>query len=428
MHHFMRNVSSSSSQYTNHTIYYFSNAILKNNTKQALILVNAFAPLARVCTFCTENFFIEKVIIILMEPRQIFTLDARDNILLEIVTEGVDTKTRYEFINSTFDELVSILSQKGVKYAELKNALIPHHDKTEITLVFNREDIDSGWYGNEIFNEVIPLLDKRSSHSILCGDMLGPEKYKEKIKEEFFKDLNQAKTVDYKHHSQFFLVYINNLTNEMVKNLNEGLLDFTPYIGYLDLTYSSFIKTLLSTVLANCCVKNKSMIICGHEEDRDNTENVNVSGYSFEENGYECKSISDNYYGPFLSYKIERQTFPNEKDTGFSINALTDDVHHVSSLSIVIDESKLAYLIKEKEANLKRAELLGFTVDELAEFIKNKIELNYIYNLTYLAEYDVLKFNVMIDVKSKKKDLMVKMIASLEYQPKSKVLRLITLF
>lgn len=54
--------------------------------------------------------------------------------------------------------------------------------------------------------------------------------------------------------------------------------------------------------------------------------------------------------------------------------------------------------------------------------------MNYIYNLIYLAEYDILKFNVMIDVIGRKVKKQTKIIVSLEYQPKSKNLRLITMF
>lgn len=363
-----------------------------------------------------------------MKPRQIFTLDARDNVLLEVISKDVDRTSIYKFINQTFDEMVLILDQKGIKYSDLKNSLIPHHDKREVAFVFNRLDIDSGWYGNDVFNQIIPLLNKESSHSILVGDMLGFKKYKEKIKEEFLSNLVKARDFEYKVQHQFYLVYLNNLTDEMVKSINEGLLKYKPYVGFLDLTYNSFMKTYLSMTLANCCLKFKNTVIFGHEPDRDNTENINMSGYEFEENGYVCKSISDNYYGLFLSYKMERQTFPNEKDASFSINAITDDIHQVSDLDIVVEEPKLVYLLKEKEANLKRAELLGLTAEELAKIIKSKVELNYIYNLTYLAEHDVLKFNVMLDIKTKKIEKNVKIIVSLEYRPKNKVLRLITLF
>ncbi len=363
-----------------------------------------------------------------MEPRKIFTLDARDNVLLEVISHDVDKTAIYKFINKTFDEMVSILEQKGIQYDELKNALIPHRDKREVAFTFNRESIDSGWYGNDVFTQLIPLLDKRSSHSILNGDMLGFDKYKENIKEKFLNNLIMARDFEYKVQHQFYLVYLNNLTDEMVKNINDRLLNYTPYVGFLDLTHNSFMKTYLSMTLANCCLKFKDMVIFGHEPDRDNTENVNMSGYRFEENDYVCKSISDDYYGLFLSYKIERQTFPNEKDTGFSINALTDDIHQVPDLDIIIEEPKLLYLLKEKEANLKRAELLGLTTEELAKFIKSKIEMNYVYNLTYLPKHNTLKFNVMIDVKGKKMDTQVKIVASLEYQPQSRQLRLITLF
>jgi len=363
-----------------------------------------------------------------MNLRQIFTLDARDNCWLEVASKDVDKTTIYKFINKTFDEMVILLSQKGVNYNELKNALIPHHNRREVAFAFNRMDIDSSWYGNDVFTQLIPLLDKRSSHSILAGDMLGFEKHKERIKEEFLKNLFKVKDVDYKVQHQFYLVYLNNLTNDMIEKINNELAGYTPYVGFLDLTHSSFMKTYLSMTLANCCLKFKDNIIFGHEPDLDNTKDFNMSGYRFEENGYKIKSLSDDYYGLFLSYKIERQAFSTEKDASFSINALTDNIHQLSDLDILVEEQKLAYLLREKEANLKRTELLGYTVEELSKFIKNKIDANYIYNLAYLAEHEVLKFNVMIDVKGKIVDSQVKMLASLEYQPKNKALRLITLF
>lgn len=303
---------------------------------------------ARDSSKCSIYFF---VIIIndFMGIRQIFTLDGRDNVLLEIISQDVDRTSIYKFINKTFDEMVSVLKQKGIEYAELKNALVPHHNKREIAFVFNRENIDSGWYGNDVFVRIIPLLDKRSSHSILVGDMIDREKYTKKIKEEFLTNLVKIRNFDYKVSHQFYLVYLNNLSDEMTKNINRGLLQYTPYVGFLDLTHNSFMKTYLSVTLANCCLKFRDTVIFGHEPDRDNNENVNMSGYRFEENGYSCKSISDDYHGLFLSYKIERQVFPHEKDTKFSINALTDDVHLMPDLNIVVEDSKLIYLLKEKK-------------------------------------------------------------------------------
>lgn len=360
--------------------------------------------------------------------RQIFTLDARDNVLLEVVSQDIDQVSIYNLIGRAFDELISLLDQKGINYVDLKNALIPQGDKREIALIFDRMQIESCWYGNDVFKQVIPLLNGKSSHSILVGDMLGPENAKEKIKSEFFKNIIQARKPEYRDSNQFYIVYINNLSDEMVRSLNDGLSEYVPYVGYFDLTYDSFLKTYLSTVLTNCCLKARGTVIFGHEEDRDDSENVNIPGYSFEENGYECKSVNVMYYGLFLSYKIERQAFPEEKDTKFSINALTADIHMVSDLDVFVEDKKLAYLLKEREANLKRAELLDVTPEELARFIKGKIEGNYIYNLTYRAESDTLKFNVMINVQGKKIDRSAKLLASLEYQPKIKSLRLITLF
>ncbi len=41
--------------------------------------------------------------------KQTFTLDARDNVLLEVISKDVDKTAIYKFINETFDEMVYFL-------------------------------------------------------------------------------------------------------------------------------------------------------------------------------------------------------------------------------------------------------------------------------------------------------------------------------
>ena len=78
---------------------------------------------------------------------------------------------------------------------------------------------------------------------------------------------------------------MNNVSKEMLNNFNEGLAGYAPYIGFIDVSYSSLMKTYISMVLPNAFMKSKNTIIMGHEDDRDESENVNIRGFSFEETG-----------------------------------------------------------------------------------------------------------------------------------------------
>lgn len=361
----------------------------------------------------------------------IFTLEARDNVFLDVVKDyfNLDANHIYREINGTFHELLSILSAKKINYQDLKGALIPHSDRREIAFVFDTLQIKSAWYGLPVFSNLIPLLDKKSTNSILCGDYIGQEQQAGKLHLAFFEHLNSNKEIQYKHHTQFFIVYINNLTDKMVDDINSGLAKFNPYAGFFDLTYSSFIKTYLSTILVRLVVKCRTTVISQHEPDRSNEENVNMHGYPFEDYGYQCKSLQEMYYMLFLSYKIERKVFDGfESDTSFSLNAISKNVLDIADFSLLIEDKKLEYLLKAKEANLKRAGIIGLTISELEQFIENKISNNYIYNLTFLKEFGTVKFNIMIETKTKDTHEYVRLNVALEYKAMDKTLRLITMY
>src|SRR5438874_2166805 len=109
--------------------------------------------------------------------RQIFTLDARDNMLLEVTQDRFNlssTAMRRE-IEALHTELERILVQKGVPYPKLKSALVPQLDRQEAGFIFDCREVGSSWYGRAIAGLMIPLLDKRVPQSVLHGDLLGQD-------------------------------------------------------------------------------------------------------------------------------------------------------------------------------------------------------------------------------------------------------------
>ncbi|CAA0218316.1 hypothetical protein LVK03_13825 [Tenacibaculum maritimum] len=363
-----------------------------------------------------------------MNDKTIFTLNAREHIFLEFTKDyfELNDEIMHSQINAMFDDLVTVLSLKNINYLELKNCLIPKNDRKEIGLIFDTSKTKSNWYGNEVYKEIIPILNKKSSHSVLCGDFIGKNELQGNLHYNFFNKIIQTKNIEYQHSSQFYIIYINNLSDKMFSDLTESLNNFEPFVGYFDLTNQSPIKSILSTMLVNDFIKLKDTIIMGHEDDRDDSENVNNSSYEFEESNYKIRSFKELYFGIFLSYKIERSVHNGfESDFNFSLNSISPLISEIANIEI--EDNKFEYLRKVKTGKLKKANLISYSKNQLIDLIKSKIKSNYIYNMTDLKTHNIFKFDIIIELQNTLNEI-VKLTIGFEYIPKQKKLRLITLF
>lgn len=357
----------------------------------------------------------------------IYTIDAREHGFLEGMSAHYKWTTSqiYRQINLLAAGTIETLKQKGINYIDLKNALIPHSNRKEIAFVFDSTLIDSSWYGYEVAKIITPLLDKNSTNSILLGDYIGDYTHARMYKELFLKFITAHKSITYKTHELFYLIYINNLSEDHFNILHNGLQEMNAYIGFFNLTYSSPIKTVISSVLVRAILKYKATIINPTEASIDE----NLTCFPFEENGYRVVGIDDLSYGMFLSYKIEREVFPGfEADHNFSINALSGDVLDLSTLQLVIAENKLKYLRQVKAGSMEMAGLEELTAGELSKMIKRKLKDNYLFNLSFIADHETMKFNILIEVPRSDRDKPIKLIVALEYVPSNGILRLITMF
>lgn len=358
----------------------------------------------------------------------IFTLNARGNIFLEILRDHFELSTpriRKE-IQSMHRTMHDALASKKINYADFKTALVPSADRHEAGFIFDSTAIESSFYGREVMQQVLPLLDKRTTQSILVGDLLGNDQ--RFIFEVLQESLLLSRSFAFKHGTLLFCVYINNLSENMLTQINEGLADFPAYLGYIPATFASRAKTYLSTTVANVCIKNGTRIIMGHEDDRPNSENTNLSHYPFDESGYQVFSLQSLYFGLFLSFKVERAVYPGfEGDTEFSINAISDQVLPLDDFEVILEDAKHSYLVSKKGAKLRKAGILDFDKGHIVSLIKSKIAASYIYNLAYLHEHNTIKFNLMIEVSRDGGGYPTRMTVSLEYKPEEKALRVITL-
>ena len=361
-------------------------------------------------------------------PETIFTLNARDNIIFDIAYNKSDTKEIYSEINSIFQTFTSSLAAKKINYQDLKNCLIPRNGRKEIAFFFDTDKISSN-YTILAISKILQILDKTGIHSFLVGDYIGERENRYKLHSLFQESINQVNSTNYQYHNQYFIVYINNLSTEIVNKLIYKLKAFNYFVGYIDVTFSSKIKTYFSGILNSHFIKYKSILIQGDPNDTNIIEDLDNNVFcDYEELGFTCQIVHAIYYYVFLSYKIEREVLPIfDGDTKFALNSISDQIVNIEDCTIEIEKNKFDYVMQERTVNLGRAGIINFSIEEIETLIKRKIQSNYFYNLAFLSNWNILKFNISIEVPRTDSHKFMKLIIALEYKPNEKKLRLITM-
>ena len=365
-----------------------------------------------------------------MAKKIFHTLNARDHWGLESMRDSllIGPNGMRHAIEDLLACAEEILASKGIQYCDLKSALVPNPKRREVALVFDAINMHESFPGGRIFRELIPCLSEKSNHSILTGDYLGINAPNGLLRECFLESFQQVKKVDWHKSDPFFIVYLNNLSDNLINTLPNKLDSFEPFVGFADMTFASRFKMCLSTMLQNNCIKHKKIILMGHENDRDNQEDVNASGYPWEEFGYACRSLQRQYFDPLLSYKIERPIIPGfESDTELSINAVNPDPLPITDFEIRIDENKFKHLADEKRGTFKRMGLFGSDLSRLQDMIYEKLSSSYIYNMEHNGQYKTTKFNLILEIQPTSGTPAQRALVSLEYLPTERCLRLITL-
>jgi len=322
------------------------------------------------------------------------------------------------------------LRARGVSYEGLRNALTPQIDRREIALFFDTTQIERSWYGYEVHEHIIPLFHTESSHSVLHGDLLGSNDSQKWIQSQLSSHLaGGSDRLHYQHSSQFYCVYINNCSDEMVRAFQSGLLSYAGYVGFADVTFASAFKTYLSGSLGTGYLKWRRIIVQQHEDDLPEDANQNTLAYPFEEHGYTCRSIAGIYFGLLLSYKIERPLLTgDERDRIHSLSAISSHPSEFAESTIELDERKYDYLAREKTGTLQRLGILGQPKASLEEMIRAKLRSNYLYSLRFREDYGVAMFNILLELQAIDTALPVRTLASFSFEPERNALRLVTFY
>lgn len=323
------------------------------------------------------------------------------------------------------DVVVGALKAKGVRYADLRNQLVPQRSRREIALVFDSGKIESAWYGYEVASRLIPLLPRTLSCAILDGDLILADQ--DLAFELLGKHLICHRSVDVRHSNQLFCVYINNLSQQAFTQVAMSLRGYEAYVGHVDTTVTSQMKDWLSMTLVQAYLKSGSVILNGHEDDVDDSHDSNMQGWPWSEHGYILRSFRDMYFHLFLSYKIERRVLPGfESDTRFALAAISNEP--LSLTEMAVEDADARFLASEKSGSMAKAGLASMTSDQLQVIIGERLMQSYIYELWYREEYDIRQFNIMMEVPSPVGPIPARVGATLEYRPSDRSLRLITMY
>lgn len=356
----------------------------------------------------------------------IHTLDARNNVMLEVMRDyfNLAPDRMHREIQEVARTTSALLRKKGIDYGALRSALVPQQDRHEAALLFNIDFAASDSYSYPVHQRLLRLFNRQSSHSLLHGDITdrGWGAFEEAAR-------NLVRIGQRRFESpMLYAVYVNNLTDQMLADIHRGMKDYPLYIGYVDTTYGSMFKALLSTQLIHAYVQYRGMTIGQHEDDRHEDENVDLVGLGLGEGGYRMRSVPATNFMLLLSYKIERPVVEGyETDTEFSLNAISPIALPLESCELEIDPRKFEYLSSEKAKSLEGLGLLGGHVDQLKMMIQERIRGNYIYSMTQDDTHGVSRFNIMIEARPADTGRWFRALVGLEYKPEEKRLRLITL-
>ncbi len=356
----------------------------------------------------------------------IFTLEARSNVLLEVMRDYFNLSDQHVFneIQGLFRRLRTLLASKGIEYGKLKGALVPNTgSRHERAFVFDWSKATSGLYGPEAVHAILPVLDPRSTHSVLCGDWLDKADFGEMLTASPSASTDREMVRRGGRGDTLYFVYLNNLPSGATSRVHDRLLASPCYLGFLDLDSASPVKACLSVMLVRAFIKHEGVIIGGHEDDRDDSENVNLSLFDFDSLGLPVRSVPQMLYGIFLSYKLERPVMEGERDTKFSLNAMTPNPVEFDDFEVVLEQQKLEYLKREKPGSLQQAGLVGLNAGEIVRQIRTKFARNYIYNLSRSTDGETLKFNIILEFSGG-----VRKVCALDYDTLRKVLKVITFY
>jgi hypothetical protein len=327
------------------------------------------------------------------------------------------------FIGAHHATLKAELATHGISYDALGPALVPSTTRHEMALLFNIELIDSPIPGYAIAKQLIPLLERKTTLSVMAGDIgLYPDATREVASAS---GLVGSGVSDW-GRDYIYCMYLNNLSDAQQKNLHTSFCTNLGYLGYVPTTYHSPFRTIAGAMLPTVFVKHKRKVLVDHGEDDPWISDINEIGFPFKESGYEVVSVNSQLFSPLLCYKIQSEVFPQyQEDVLVSLNAISNEPMTLDQFEVLLPEAKYGYLRSKKGEILKIAGLDRHSSEELAAVIRAELDNDYIYRLQNNIDGTV-QFSIVLEL-PRKGAHPIRVAVGLKYFPNLKTLSLVTL-
>lgn len=329
------------------------------------------------------------------------------------------------FIRAHHETLVNELSAVGISYDALSPALVPTTgDRHEMALLFNIEHVSNGMYGHAVAEVLIPLLNRKSTLSVLAGDIgLPPEKTKQLA---LVAGFNSNPSTDEWGRQFIYCVYLSNVSAGQRDEIHAALQSEEMYLGYVPCTYTSDFRTVAGTMVATRFLKHKHTVLVDHGSDDPWVSSENEIGYPFKENNYTVVSVNSQLFSPLLGYKIPSKVYPEYRDDVLvSLNAISENPLALNGFEVLLDEGKYGYLRDCKDGLLRIAGLDELSREDLAAVIRAELSNGYIYRLQHNVD-ETVQFGIVLEL-HREQDHPVKVAVGLKYFPDTRELSLVTL-
>ncbi|MGK2876783.1 MAG: hypothetical protein ACSLEW_14300 [Nocardioides sp.] len=305
-------------------------------------------------------------------------------------------------IRAEHGNVVKILADAGVDYAELSNALVPKPGRHEAAFIFDSTRAENGSYGYSFAETWIPVVKDHGPEktALRVGDILQlPSQF---VWRQFEGRLVGPHNFPRMACELYFAVYLTNLSPGQLGMVHSALGTGTDaYLGYVD--YSTWNPLKAGLFLPQVGLRLRDRIIT----EADDACVPNQVGYPFEESGFLVVGVPEELYGPFLGHRIDNGVPAwADEDSAISLTVLGGDLQPATTTTVVIDESRIEYLATGHKASLSRAGLGHLDKSELADAIRQKFTNGLIYNLRFVEgsrngeptpELNALMYSVQVE-------------------------------
>ena len=322
--------------------------------------------------------------------------------------------------------LVAELDNKGVSYDALAPALVPSTgDRQEVALLFNVDLMSTGFYGDAVAKQLLPLLGKQSTLSVLSGDIGQlPAATREMA---LYGGLVKSSTNDW-GQQHIYCVYLTNLSPTQRDEIHQAFLADPSYLGYVPTTYRSYFRTAVSTMLPTAFIKHKGIVLLDHGPDEPWVSHENEIGYPFAENGLKVVSVNSQLHSPLLAYKIQSEVLPMyQEDILVSLNAISDEPMALDNFEVVFPDGKFGFLHGDSKLGLLQlASLDELSPGALAAAIQAELNNDYIYRLQTNHADGTVQFNIVLELR-REDGTPIKVAVGLKYFPETSTLSFVTM-